>query len=345
MYFRINNLFIMNKIIGIIGILMMLVLQSCLPTSDFELNCEVPGLKTDKLLVVFDDPKSKVDSMFLRDTRFFYTFAPDTLTMMRIVAPDGKSIPVFANKGWSVEISGSFSQPKIKGKGANHDYQEFLDIKAKTPEAELPQAVLAFCRKHTNSYASAYVIYNYLIDVPNPDFKLIEEAMQPLNGFVKDTRILNGIAPKLRRDTNERTNYVHYYTARNRKGRYISLSGLKADYILVNLWASWDKQSVLHRDSLYEVAKKYHKKKFKVFNVSLDYDSKAWNSACREETDWWYEICDFKGWENPLVEQQHIDVIPSNILVDKQRNIHGSNVYGSELTNLIEKLIKEQKKK
>ena len=78
------------------------------------------------ILVVFDDPESKLDTIYPREGKFTYTFTPDTLNIFRLVNDSGETFPIFAEKGWKVSIKGSLAHPEIKGEGTNNEYQEFL---------------------------------------------------------------------------------------------------------------------------------------------------------------------------------------------------------------------------
>lgn len=99
------------------------------------------------------------------------------------------------------------------------------------------------------------------------------------------------------------------------------------------------------RDSLMKSCQRLPKEKFRVVNFSLDYEKKAWLDACKKDTDFWVEVCDYAGWENSLIKQQRIACIPANILISRNRKILATNLYGEELYNKVLQLIDEEKDK
>ena len=83
-------------------------LASCKKKPEFVLQGELQNCSSDEILVVYDDPVSKLDTIILKDGKFTYTFSPDTLTLFRLVSPDMlKTIPVFADKTLHMTLKGS----------------------------------------------------------------------------------------------------------------------------------------------------------------------------------------------------------------------------------------------
>ena len=164
---------------------LLLCLNSCRKESGFVLEGELGGLPSDMLLVVYDDPESKTDTIFLQDGKFVYKTNPDTLNIFRIVNDSGEAIPVFANQEWRVSLKGDFRSYTIKGDGPNKELQEFRNQIAERKAAE------AFIKSHPQSFVSAYLINQYFIQAEKPDEKKIRSLIQPLSGTVKDSRILN----------------------------------------------------------------------------------------------------------------------------------------------------------
>ena len=63
----------------------------------------------------------------------------------------------------------------------------------------------------------------------------------------------------------------------------------------------------------------------------------------QKDTEQWIEVCDYKGWNNQILKQQNIQRLPYNILIDRNRKILGSNLYGNALQTKMEALIAEDK--
>lgn len=83
---------------------------------------------------------------------------------------------------------------------------------------------------------------------------------------------LKSIPPKDKTERNEK--YLTYFSCKNRSGKYVTWSSSENNYTLLNFWASWDKASVSVRDSLAKIVKEFPEKKFRVLNISLDYEKR-----------------------------------------------------------------------
>ena len=154
----------MKIIIQFISAFILIGMISCKGNNDFILSGKLQNKKEKNIYVIFDDPIGKIDTVKVIDGNFEYQFSPDTITMLRLLNDSGIAIPLFADRGWEVNINGSFSNPQITGNGSNKDYQDFKrlikDIKDST---ERHNTVKSFIMNHRQSYACAYIINEYII--------------------------------------------------------------------------------------------------------------------------------------------------------------------------------------
>lgn len=330
----------------LLSVYLLFCLDSCRQSDEFELKGELEGITSDMILVVFDDPDSKLDTIYPRGGKFTYAFSPDTLNTFRLVNDSGEVFPIFADKGWKVSVKGNFAHPEIKGDGPNNEYQEFLQsIHALKDSAQICQQAENFIKSHPSSPASAYILYWYFSQSANPNLSLIARLTEPLTGKVKDCRVLNEVLQKLPEKEKSTSTYLNYLSVKKRNGEYLSWSssGTQKQYSLINFWASWDKESIAIKDSLYALCEKFSKNNFRVVNFSLDYNKEEWGKNTQKDTEQWIEVCDYKGWNNQILKQQNIQRLPYNILIDRNRKILGSNLYGNALQTKMEALIAEDK--
>ena len=330
----------------LLSVYLLFCLDSCRQSDEFELKGELEGITSNMILVVFDDPDSKLDTIYPRGGKFTYAFTPDTLNTFRLVNDSGEVFPIFADKGWKVSVKGSFAHPEIKGDGPNNEYQEFLQsIHALKDSAQICQQAENFIKSHPSSPASAYILYWYFSQSANPNLSLIARLTEPWTGKVKDCRVLNEVLQKLPEKEKSTSTYLNYLSVKKRNGEYLSWSssGTQKQYSLINFWASWDKESIAIKDSLYALCEKFSKNNFRVVNFSLDYNKEEWGKNTQKDTEQWIEVCDYKGWNNQILKQQNIQRLPYNILIDRNRKILGSNLYGNALQTKMEALIAEDK--
>lgn len=334
----------MKLVIRFIFFYSLLILTSCSEDNTFTLTGELSNKKEKYIIAIYDDPIGKVDTIKLTDGKFEYSFIPDTITIFRLANDSGIALPVFADKGWDVNFKGSFANPHIKGDGPNDELQQFRD---KVLKDTINKSSLAkdFILNNRTSYASAYILNEYFIQDKNPDIKELKELIAQIDGHVKDCRIVDIIQKKVAENKEDKSDYINYFSCKDRKGKYVSWSSKDEQYTLVNIWASWDEKSIVIRDSLYNTIKTLPEKDFRVLNISIDFDKNSWEKECKKENEQWIETCDFKGWENSVVKQLNINTLPYNILVTKNRKIITTCIYGDELKEKIENLIQENKKK
>lgn len=325
----------MNKLLYIIiGILS---LSSCGHSNKFVLQGELPEYPYENIVVVYDDPISKLDTIFPRDGKFIYEIIPDTVTLFRLLTPDQQCIPIVAEKGDKVRMGGSFSKPIFDTKGANRVYAEFRESIDGLKEDQIPTKAEACIKANPQSFVSAYLINQYFAQAKSPDIEKIKSLIDPLNGSIKDTRVLTVLLKQLETDKkkNQNADRFGYFSYKDRNWKFISWNIEEGGCLLVNLWASWDKASISRRDSIYRMTTKFSEGKFRVINISLDSNQKAWKAACKEDSKQWTEACDFKGWASAIVSQHEIASLPANLLINRERKIIGRNLFDDALYKIV----------
>ena len=319
-------------------------LFSCSEETDFELKGELNDFPGDSILVLFDAPFAKLDTIPVKDGKFTYKLNPDTITLFRLVSDSGKYIPVFADKSWRVNLKGTFDEPEISGEGPNDDYQTFLQSIAdlRGDSAAVQKEAEQFITAHPYSFASAYILDQYFAQTPYPDTKKIYDLISPLNGDIKDCVIISSLLKSIPQKGNtskqNETEYINYFTYRGRQNQPFEWNTETSTYTLINFWASWDKASIIARDSLYNIPKDLQENNLRIVNISLDIQKEAWLKACKEDTSQWFEACDFKGWTTPIISNNNILKIPTNILINRNRKIIAIDLFGHELFDKIRQL-------
>lgn len=309
---------------------------------EFTLKGKLQGLNSDTIIAFYQMPDYKLDTIVAIDEEFKYTFTPDTFTIFTLFLKNGNELPVFADKGQTVEIKGTVNEPILMGTGENKQLTQIWDYLKGLPQHVVKQKVDSIIRTNNQSYTNLYLIDRYFVKDSLTDNQTITDLINSQFGFIKDTPYINDLQKKLK---TQRLKHINSLNNKDKFGKTFRWSTLKDKYILVDFWASWNPQSVAEQDSLERVIKALRKEDFVIVSISLDYDKESWLKAADRDTTQWVQLCDFKGWKNTTVEEQHIQSLPSNILLNPNKNIIDRDIRGQELIDKIKQLTKEKKNK
>lgn len=327
----------MSIVLGITG---------CSEKAEFTLKGSIQGLPSDTLLVFYQIPEYKLDTIFSENGNFSYTFTPDTFTVFSLVLNEKEALPIYADKGKTVEIKGKVEELSIKGDGENKRLTQIRKVLHETPEPYILNKVDSFIRTDNRSFTNIYLIDKYYVQDSIPDYERMEELLKGLHGIIKDTPYMIDLQAQIDKQVaKKRTSFIQALSNKDREGKNFRLNILKNKYVLISFWASWHPESVAQQDSIAKLIQAFKKEDFVVVSVSLDYDKQAWMDASDRDTTQWEQLCDFKGWQSSIVKNQGIQTLPSNILLDTSKRIIGRNIYGKELKEKLQLLIEQRKKK
>ena len=327
-------------------IISILTLISCSKNTDFTLQGNIEGLKSDTLLVYYQLPEYKLDTIFTDNGKFNYTISPDTFTIFSLVFDSLDTYPIYADKGETVEISGCVDSLEIKGTGENEKLRKILASFKDVRKDSLYIRVDSILQKETSSFTSIYLMEKYYANDTLPNLQKMKELISSLNGIIRDTPYMMELLAKVENLTKNKNNRnIYSLQNQDRNGKDIKWTDIKQKYILIDFWASWNKESMEAQDSLIPVLKALKKKKFQIVSISLDLNKDAWLKASDRDTTQWLQVCDFTGWNNKLVKEQNINTLPYNILLDPNKRIIERNIRGKALIDKINELIKQDEEK
>lgn len=326
-----------------------LLVAACGNKNAFTLKGTIEGLPSDTILVFYQQPDYKLDTLIARQGKFSYIINPDTFTIFSLLLDEEHALPIYADKGEKVTLSGTPDKIQIKGKGENETLAKILPYlqSLQGDKMSLRAATDSIIRANPHSFTNIYLIDKYYAQDSVPDYEQITELIKGLSGIIKDTPYIIDLQTKLEERPALLSNRtVSSISCPDKNGKTINWSQVKDKYILLDFWASWDKESVTAQDSLVPVQKALKKEKFTIISLSLDLDRKDWLAvASQRDTTQWKQVCDFKGWDSPIVKQQGITQIPSNLLIGPNKRVIAQDIRGKELIDKVKELIKQDKEK
>lgn len=345
MYFS-GKILDMKKIPFLLTIIILCLGSSCSKKDDFTLAGKIENLSSDTILVYYQVPQFQLDTLVCKERTFTYTISPDTFTMFSLILDAEETIPVFADKGQSVHISGTINEPSIQGEGENKLMNEIIQSLKAIPSHKISQKVDSFIQSNPNSFTTLYLLDKYYVRNDSANFEQLETLTKSLHGIIKDNPYMAQLQAKIESLKNYKKNQsILSLMGFDKKGESMKWSEVKDKHILLNFWASWHPQSITERDSLKSVLKEFKQEDLVVYNVSLDMDKDAWIKALDEETDLWKHICDFKGWQSAVVRNQNINQLPYNIILSPTKRILHRNLPKDEIEEKLKQLIKDKPKK
>ena len=323
-----------------------LLTTGCSEKTNFTLKGEFSDLTSDTLLAYYLAPKYKIDTIICQKGKFEYSFTPDTLNVFSLIFNTEESLPIFADKGQTVEVKGTTTDFEIKGEGENKLMNDIFNLLRSTSEEKTMDIVDSLIRTNKYSFTNLYLLDKYYTNDKQTDSEHINKLIESQSGIIKDSPYIMELQGRISHLSAKQKNLsIQNLNGQDRKGEKIKWPSNRENYILIDFWASWHPESVAAQDSLVSVLKELKKEKFLVFSVSLDMDREAWLKASERDTTQWYQVCDFKGWNNNILKNQGVRELPFNILLDKNKRIIAKNIRGKELINKVKEFIKEDKER
>lgn len=322
-----------------------LFITGCNEKTDFTLKGKINNLPSDTLLLLYEVPEFKLDTLICSNGAFEYSFTPDTLTVFSILFNEQEKLPIYAEKGKTVELKGDIDNINIKGEGDNQLMNEIRLLLKDLPYDLAKHKADSIIRSNTYSFTNLYLIEKFFANDSVPDYILLNDLIQKQSGIIKDTPYLIRLLSKINNEKNiGSTQYIQTFHTQDRTGKKFDWKKTRDKLILVDFWASWHAESVAEQDSLENIIKALKNEKFLILSVSLDIEKEAWIKASNRDTTQWIQVCDFKGWDNSVIISQQINKIPSNLLLDKNKRIIAKDIRGEKLIETVKERIQKDKK-
>lgn len=284
-----------------------------------------------------------LDTIQVHEGRFAYETELRVPATLVIIFPNFSEQPVFAEPGEEVDIKGDASHLKdliIKGTDDNDAMTELrMDLNKLMPP-EVPKAVAKFINENPKSRASRYLLQRYFLTDPQANMEqayVLASAMQkedPDDGqLTKWKKELEGLR------NGQLNKRLSDFTAKDVKGRDVSMNDLKSKVNVITVWASWNYQSTEIQRRLQRL-KSTDGDRISVVSICLDADSKKCKQTVERDSLPWKTICDGRMWQTPLLSKLGIADVPGNLVLDARGVVQARNLNPQQLEDKILQMLR-----
>lgn len=125
----------------------------------------------------------------------------------------------------------------------------------------------------------------------------------------------------------------------DQNGDEIALSSLRGKIVLLQFWAAEDRGSRIINPVLVEAYKKYKKKGFEIYQVSIDKNRIEWVDAIDKDKLSWINVGDMDG-SIHAAGVYNVQQIPYNYLLNEEGEIIAKDLKGPALDKMLSRILK-----
>lgn len=319
----------------------------------FTLTGDIKGLDDSIALVLIPDTAfARIDTIHIKDNRFTYELKTDTTTQLTILFGKEHRCTVFAEGGVESELKGDAAHWElltVSGGEANDTLAAFQTAHRNKSLREMQPVVARFIEQHPFSPVSAYLLDQYFVQVPQPDYKAIQENINHMSGRLQDNPLVQNIKDRLELSLNTDTGrYINSFRTRDKDGNYINSYQYSSRYVVMTFWVSWLPEGLKLQRSIYKTkaaVDKEYKDKVVFINASLDTDKTTWKNTQKQDSLPDVQTCDFNGWDSYLIRQFGINNIPQIVILNPQRKVVSRTCQADSITSTLRRLLQADKEK
>lgn len=196
-----------------------------------------------------------------------------------------------------------------------------------------------FLNANANSEVASFVVYSSIMNERNLSLKMADTLYQILQGKARTNFYGKELAKTMEKLKSVEVGYIAPdFTLSDSSGKSYTLRKIKAEYILLDFWASWCGPCKAEIPSMKKAYEKFHDQGFEIVSVSVDQKVDAWKAALVQFQMPWIHLIEKNRTVSDLY---HFPTIPKTVLMDKTGKILATDLRGEALDMKLTELYKK----
>lgn len=325
-------------------LLFTLVLISCGTDSDhFKIEGRFRNLNQGEFYIYSPDGGiSKLDTVKVQDGEFAFETPLQKKATFIMVFPNFSEQAIFGEPGKTAKVSGDASHLKEMEVSGNEDNKLMTDFRKSTlnnSDDQIRSNIANFVKDHPESIVGIYLVSKYFIRTANPNYNKALALLEILANNQKDNGYLINLKDNIFSLTKTSGSKLPAFSAFSTSGNRISNSSINSEVTVINVWASWNNESMGIQRQLQSLKRQYGGK-LGLIGINIDASKKLCTDAMRNDSIKWDNVCDEQMWESPLLKALGIGGIPDNIIIGRSGKIIARSLNGGDLENKLRTILK-----
>ena len=258
-----------------------------------------------------------LDTIKVEAGRFAFQIPCEKEGTLVVVFPNFSTQPIFTEPGEEVNVKADAShlrEIEVKGTEANELMSDFRKQVASVSPPEERKFAEQFVKDHPESIVSRYIVNRYFILNSTPDYKLALNLIKEMQTAQPDNWELERMKRQLRTMKNATVGLnLPQFTVKTLGGKTITGDELRRNHmVIINVWASWDYNSLEMQRTLNEAARKGYAT---VLGISIDASPKDVRRLLKADDIIFENVCDGQMLDGKLLQTLGLTTMPDNIVV------------------------------
>ena len=293
-------------------------------TGTFRMKGKFKNFNQGELYVYSLYGKGNIDTIRLNNGKFDYEVQAKDTVLLSVVFPNFSEIPVIATPGASLSMEGDASHLREVEVSGTDDNQLLTDFRLQVNDLTPPEAVkaaAAFVKEHPSSLAAWYVVNKYFLLKADADYRKADELLTLMVKSAPDNRRLAALQKQVSGlKAAKKGAQLPKFSVVTTEGHKLTNANLRGELNIINVWATWNNESQNNLRQLQRYQKQYGSR-LQLMSICMDGNPAECKSKIARDSLTWPMVCDGQMWAMPIVRTLGIDIVPDNILVDRNGKV------------------------